>query len=228
MTENGIKSWAEADRPREKMMKSGAAALSDAELLAILIRNGIGTTTALDLAREVLLTAQNDLTRLARNGISPLSSISGMGPVKAITIHAALELGRRCRMAEVREKKKISNSTDAYSFFDPLLRDLEHEEFWIILLNRANMVIDLRMISKGGVAGTVVDPKIVFHEALQVKASGIILGHNHPSTNPQPSDKDLQLTKKIKEAGRFLEIAILDHIIIAGSSFYSFADEGTL
>lgn len=228
MTENGIKSWAEADRPREKMLKSGPSALSDAELLAILIRNGIGTTTALDLAREVLLTAQNDLTRLARNGISPLSSISGMGPVKAITIQAALELGRRCRMAEVREKKKICNSTDAYSFFDPLLRDLEHEEFWIILLNRANLVIDLRMISKGGIAGTVVDPKIVFHEALQVKASGIILGHNHPSTNPRPSDQDLQLTKKIKEAGRFLEIAILDHIIIAGSSFYSFADEGTL
>jgi DNA repair protein RadC len=151
-----------------------------------------------------------------------------MGPVKAITIQAAIELGRRCRMAEVREKKKISNSTDAYRVFDPVLRDLEHEEFWIILLNRANLLTDLRMISKGGVSGTVVDPKMIFHEALLTKSSGIILGHNHPSANPRPSEKDLQLTKKIKEAGKFLEITVLDHIIIAGSSFYSFADEGTL
>lgn len=228
MAENGIKSWAEHDRPREKMMKAGPAALSDAELLAILIRNGIGKTTALDLAREVLLSAQNDLTQLSRCGTSSLASIPGMGPVKAITIQAAIELGRRCRMAEVREKKKISNSTDAYRVFDPVLRDLEHEEFWIILLNRANLLTDLRMISKGGVSGTVVDPKMIFHEALLTKSSGIILGHNHPSANPRPSEKDLQLTKKIKEAGKFLEITVLDHIIIAGSSFYSFADEGTL
>lgn len=228
MAQSGIKSWAEADRPREKMLKSGASALSDAELLAILIRNGIGSQTALDVARAVLLSAQNDLNELARHGIAPLSAIPGIGPVKAITVQAAIELGRRCRLAEARQKKKISNSQDACMIFDPLLRDLEHEEFWVLLLNRANMVIDVRLISKGGVSGTVVDPKLVFHEALRVKASGIILSHNHPSTNPQPSDKDRQLTRKLKEAGNFLEIAVLDHIIIAGRSFYSFADEGDL
>ena len=228
MPENGIKSWAEDDRPREKMLKSGPASLSDAELIAILIRTGNSTATALDLAREILLSGQNDLQQLAMNGIPSLSNIKGIGAVKAITLHAALELGRRCRLAEVRQKAKINTSRDAFSFLEPLLRDLPHEEFWILLLNRANMVIDTRMISRGGVSGTVVDPKLIFHEALQQKASAIILGHNHPSANPNPSESDLKLTKKIKEAGHFLEISVLDHIIVAGNTFYSFADEGTL
>ena len=228
MSENGIKSWAEQDRPREKMLKSGATALSDAELIAILIRTGNGTDTALDLARQMLAAEKNELQRLAMNGIRPLSKIKGVGEVKAITIQAAIELGRRCRLAEVREKPLIRNSMDAFLLLDPLLRDLQHEEFWILLLNRANMVMDTRMISKGGISGTVVDPKLIFHEALDAKASGIILGHNHPSGNNRPSEQDLKLTQKLKEAGKFLEIAVLDHIIIAGSTFYSFADEGTL
>lgn len=228
MPEGGIKNWAEDDRPREKMLKLGASSLSDAELIAILLRTGNSSSTALDLAREILLSGQNDLQRIAMNGINPLANIKGIGKVKAITLHAALELGRRCRLAEVRQKPRISTSMDGFLLLEPLLRDLQHEEFWILLLNRANMVIDTRMISKGGVSGTVVDPKLIFHEALQQKASGIILGHNHPSANPKPSENDLKLTKKIKEAGQFLEISVLDHIIVAGNGYYSFADEGTL
>lgn len=228
MPKQSIKEWAENDRPREKLQKWGAASLSDAELIAILFRNGTSTSTALDLAREVLTTNQNDLQEIARRGVSNLSSVAGVGPVKAITLQAALELGRRCRLSETKKKDKIGNSSDAVQLLSPILRDLPHEEFWIILLNRANAVMDIRPISKGGVSGTVVDPKMIFNEALQQKASGIILSHNHPSANPNPSESDIQLTRKVKEGGKLLEIMILDHIIIAGSTFYSFADEGTL
>ncbi len=228
MQEGGIKNWAENDRPREKLLKLGAASLSDAELIAILLRTGNRASTALDLARSILQSGQNDLQRIAMNGIPPLAGIKGIGKVKAITLQAALELGRRCRQAEVRLKPKVSSSMDSFLLLEPMLRDLQHEEFWILLLNRANMLIDKRMISRGGVSGTVVDPKLIFHEALQLKASGIIMGHNHPSSNPQPSENDLKLTKKIKEAGQFLEISVLDHIIVAGNGYYSFADEGML
>lgn len=217
-----------ADRPREKMQQLGSSALSDAELIAILLRNGTAEQTAIDLARQVLAYCNNDLPELAKAGYQHLAKTKGIGPVKAITLVAAMELGRRCRSVEARKKENISCSLDAVNMLEPQLRDLSHEEFWIILLNRANHVLDIRPISKGGISGTVVDPKMIFHEALQIRASGIILSHNHPSTNPTPSESDIQLTKKLKEGGKLLEISILDHIIIAGSSFYSFADEGTL
>lgn len=223
-----IKSWAPDERPREKMQHLGASNLSDSELIAILIRNGTSGLSAIDVARTLLGTFNNDLYEMARSGWHQLSGLKGVGPAKAVTVIAAMELGRRCRLAEAKKKAKIQSSVDAVSLVEPILRDLTHEEFWIILLNRANSVIDLRPISKGGVSGTVVDPKIIFHEALQIKASALILSHNHPSANPKPSESDIRLTQKLKEGGKLLDISVLDHIIIAGSSFYSFADEGAL
>lgn len=223
-----IKEWSLNDRPREKLQLHGPTTLSDVELIAILLRNGTSRSTAVDLARELLSTGNNDLLEIARCSYQQLAKTKGIGPVKAITIVAALELGRRCRLSEARKKENIGCSLDAVNLLAPILRDLPHEEFWIILLNRANAVIGTRPISKGGISGTLVDPKMIFHEALQERASGIILSHNHPSTNPKPSESDIQLTRKLKEGGKLLEISILDHIIIAGASFYSFADEGTL
>lgn len=228
MSTFSIKNWSGQDQPREKMLKAGPSALSDAELIAILLRNGSVELNALDLAKQILADTQNDLNLLARSGVKGLSKHKGMGDVKALTLIAAIELGRRCRHAEARKLKRISSSKDAFELFAPLLSHLLHEEFWILLLNRANGIVDLKSVSRGGVSGTVADPKIIFSEALALKASGLILAHNHPSTNPKPSESDIQLTRKLKEGGRLLEIAVLDHIIIAGTSFYSFADEGTL
>jgi len=223
-----IKSWAEADRPREKLLKQGKNTLTDSELLALLIRSGSREETAVALARRILGTTSNDLTALARLSVKELSRFKGMGDVKAISIVAALELGRRRREAEALKKSKISSSADAASIFQPLLADLTHEEFWILMLDRANQVISQFNLSKGGTAGTVVDPKIIFKTAIENNASGIILCHNHPSGNNTPSDADLRLTKNLKQSGELLEIKVLDHIIIAGSAYYSFADEGTI
>lgn len=228
MTRLSIHSWAPGDRPREKFQTGGASILSDSELIAILLRNGTGRKNAIELAREIMTRCSNNLYELGKTGLHELTAIEGIGTAKAITLMAALELGRRCRMAEAMSREKITCSRDAVNLLEPLLRDLQHEEFWIILLNRANAVIDLRMISKGGVSGTVVDPKIIFNEALRMKASGLIVSHNHPSTNPKPSESDMLLTRKLCEGGKLMEISLLDHIIIAGSSFYSFADEGVL
>lgn len=228
MTQISIKNWSEQDQPREKMLHRGPSALSDAELIAILLRNGSAELNALDLARQILSAANHDLHQITRQGVKGLASHKGIGAVKALTLLAAIELGRRCRHAEARQQKRISSSKDAFELFAPLLAHLPHEEFWALLLNRANGIIDIKAISKGGVSGTVADPKIIFNEALAVKASAIIVAHNHPSANPRPSESDIQLTRKLKEGGKLLEIALLDHIIIAGSSFYSFADEGTL
>ncbi len=228
METNTIKAWAEADRPREKLLNSGRHTLSDSELLAILIRNGSRDESAVDLARKILQDAGNDLTRLSKMSVNDLSQFKGMGQVKAITIVAALELGRRRRLAEASLSPKIGSSKDVAELFAPVLSDLLYEEFWILLLNRANHVITKYQVSKGGVTGTVVDPRIIFKKSVEVMASGIILCHNHPSGNKQPSDADLTLTKKLKEGGRLLDIQVLDHIIIAGENYYSFADEGKI
>lgn len=228
MSNLSIKSWSENDRPREKLMLLGKDALSDAELLSILIRTGTATQNALEVARSVLILGNNNLADLSRLTIEDLSKVNGLGKVKAITIIAALELGRRRRTAESSNIQKIKASIDAVEIFRPHLADLSHEEFWILLLNRANNVIGKKNVSRGGLSGTLVDPKIIFKESIESRASGIILCHNHPSGNNRPSDADIRLTQKIKEGGRHLEISILDHIIIAGSSFYSFADEGLL
>jgi DNA repair protein RadC len=228
MKKSGISLWPENDRPREKLLLHGASTLGEAELIAILIRSGTKTHSAVDLAREVLKMANNDMNDLCRLSVIDLSSVKGLGKVRAISLVAAFELGRRRKRNTSSEKVKITGSKDAVNILQPVLADLSHEEFHILLLNRAHRVIGQRLISKGGISGTVVDPKLIFSGALEMKASAVILSHNHPSGNTKPSEADIQLTRKLKEGGLSLEISVLDHIIIAGSSFYSFADEGLL
>ena len=223
-----IKNWAEDDRPREKLLLKGKNALSDAELLTLLLGTGNRLESAVDVAKGILREVKDNLVELSRLGINDLTGFKGIGKAKAIIIIAALELGRRRNEAEVITKDKIANSTDAYHIFRSTISDLPYEEFWIILLNKANRVIRKCIISEGGVSGTVVDPKKIFKIALDNHASSIILGHNHPSGNIQPSDADHKITKKIKEAGIMLDVAVLDHLIIGDDSYYSFADEGTL
>ncbi|MFI5220009.1 MAG: DNA repair protein RadC [Bacteroidia bacterium] len=229
METGGIKGWAEADRPREKLLKQGRHTLTDSELLAILVRTGTKNETAVDVAKNILSQCNNDLAELSKLSVSDLMKKSkGMGEVKAITIIAALELGRRRREADGLKRKSITTSKDAFEILHPHLSDLVHEEFFVLMLNRANDVIRKHEISKGGVAGTVVDPKLIFTAALEHRASNIILCHNHPSGHTKPSPEDIKLTKKLTEAGKMMEINVLDHIIIAGNSYYSFADEGLM
>jgi DNA repair protein RadC len=223
-----INNWAEEDRPREKLLLKGRAALSDAELLAILIGSGTITESAVDVAKNVLHLAGNDLNELAKLSIKDLTKAKGIGEARAITIVSALELGRRRKETEPVKKPKITCSKDIYELIRPDLIDLPVEEFWVILLNRANMVMRKVKISEGGVAGTVADPKVIFKAALEQLASAIILVHNHPSGNLSPSQADRDLTKKIKEAGHLLEIPVLDHIIFTDHQYLSFADEGWL
>ena len=223
-----IKSWSPDDRPREKLILKGKAALSDAELIAILLGSGTSSLSAVELAKKVLQPAGNNLHELARHTVKDLIKIKGIGEAKALTIVAALELGRRRKEIEGNQKPKIAGSRDAYDILKADLLDISHEEFWIVLLNRANRVIKKSQISQGGVAGTVADPKIIFKLALEELASGIILAHNHPSGNLTANQSDLDLTKKIKDAGKLLDIQVLDHIIVAGQKYFSFADEGLM
>ncbi len=223
-----ILSWAEEDRPREKLLLKGKAALSDAELIAILIGSGTRSLSAVDVAKMILAKANNNLNELARFSVNDLKKIKGIGEAKAIAIVSALELGRRRKESEVMEKFKISCSNDIYQLIKPDLMDLPKEEFWVLLLNRANRLIKKERISSGGVSGTVADPKIIFKAALEQYASSIILVHNHPSGNLTPSKADLDLTNKMKGAGQLLEIPVLDHIIFGDHGYLSFADEGLL
>lgn len=224
-----IKSWAEEDRPREKLVLKGKHSLSNAELLAILIGSGSRNESAVELCKRIMSeAAQDDLIDLGKLSVKDLQKFKGIGEAKAITIVAALELGRRREGAEIREKTLIAGSGEVVKIFHPLLVDLPHEEFWMLLMNRANKIISKEKISTGGVSGTVVDPKIIFRRALEMSASGIILCHNHPSGNPKPSQADIDLTKKLKRGGDELEISVLDHIIIAENKFFSFADEGMM
>ncbi|MGC1241774.1 MAG: DNA repair protein RadC [Chryseosolibacter sp.] len=223
-----IKSWSPEDRPREKLLSKGTPALSDAELVAILLGTGTTSTSAVELAKRVLQTVDNKLHDLARLSAKDLTKIKGIGEAKAISIVAALELGRRRNDGDSEEKPRIASSRDGFALLKAHLQDIHHEEFWIILLNRANRVIKKHQISQGGVAGTVADPKIIFKLALSELASGIILAHNHPSGNLTASQADIDLTKKIREAGKLLEIQVLDHLIVAGQKYFSFADEGML
>jgi len=223
-----IKQWAEEDRPREKLMLKGKSALSDAELIAILIGSGTASLSAVDVAKLILQKAENNLNQLARFTLKDLKTIKGIGEAKAITIMSALELGRRRKETEIFQKPKITSSKDAYDVIKADLLDLEYEEFWVLLLNRANQVIKKERISAGGVSGTVADPKIIFKKALDELASGIILVHNHPSGNLNPSQADIQLTTKVKEGGKLLDISVLDHLIFANQGYFSFADEGRM
>lgn len=223
-----ILSWAEEDRPREKLLLKGKAALSEAELIAILIGSGTRSLSAVDVAKQILGEAANNLNELARFSVKDLKKIKGIGEAKAISIVSALELGRRRKEEEFKEKVKITCSNDIYQLMKPDLMDLPKEEFWVILLNRANRLIKKEQISSGGVSGTVADPKIIFKAALDQYASSIILVHNHPSGNLKPSQADIKLTNKMKEAGNLLEIPVLDHVIFSDQNYLSFADEGLL
>jgi DNA repair protein RadC len=223
-----IKTWAEEDRPREKLLLKGKAALSDAELLGILIGSGIRNMTAVDLAKLILQSNSNNLNQLAKLSVKDLSKFKGIGEAKAITIVSALELGRRRKKDSFLTRPTITCSNDAYQVLQTHMLDLSHEEFWIIILNRANQVIKVERISSGGVAGTVADPKMIFKTALEHLASAIILSHNHPSGNLKPSQADKDLTVKLREAGKYLDIPVLDHVIFTDKGYLSFADEGLL
>ncbi|CAN5492120.1 DNA repair protein RadC [soil metagenome] len=223
-----ILKWAEEDRPREKLLLKGKSALSDAELIGILIGSGTRSMSAVDLSRIILKEVNNNLNELAKLNVHDLQKFKGIGEAKAISIVSALELGRRRKDSEPQKKPGITCSRDVYDLMKPELMDQPHEEFWVILLNRANMVLKKKSISSGGISGTVADPKIIFKVALENGASALILVHNHPSGNLKPSEADTRLTKKLKEAGQLLEIPVLDHLIFTDSAYLSFADEGLL
>lgn len=223
-----IRNWAEDERPREKLLLKGKNVLSDAELLAILIGSGNNEESAVDLCKRILASVEGNLVELSKMNVRELSEFKGIGEAKALSIIAALELGRRRRAAEPLQKQGITTSNDAYDIVQGLIGDSHYEQFWIILLNRANKVIRKINISDGGMAGTVADPKRIFKMALENNAASIILAHNHPSGNLKPSDEDIKLTRKLKQAGEMLDISVLDHIIAGDNGYFSFADEGMI
>jgi DNA repair protein RadC len=223
-----ITEWSLDDRPREKLLLKGDKALSDAELIAILIGSGSRSESAVDLAKRILQQNKNNLNQLARRSINELQKFKGIGEAKAISIVAALELGRRRRLEKALEVSKISSSKDAFEQMQAFLGDLNHEEFWVIYLNNSNKVLQKKMMGKGGFTGTLVDIRLVFKYAMEESATSIILSHNHPSGKLKPSQSDIELTKKIREAGKILDIQVLDHLIIAENSYFSFADEGMM
>ncbi len=226
--EPNILSWAEEDRPREKLLLKGRTVLSDAELIAILIGSGTKSMSAVTLSKQILASVKNDLNSLAKLSVKDLKEFNGIGEAKAISIIGALELGRRRKASSPLIKPQIRSSEDAYNSMASELMDQPTEQFWVIMLNRSNKVIHKRSISLGGVSGTVADPKVIFKKALDDLASGIILVHNHPSGNKKPSQADLDLTKKLQNSGKLLEIPVLDHIIFTDNGYFSFADEGLL
>jgi len=223
-----IRQWPPEDKPREKLILKGKSALSDAELISLLLGSGTRSSNSVELGKRILVMADNNLHHLARMTIKDLLKIKGIGKVKAMSIVAALELGRRRKELDTGEKPRVTKSQDAFEMLKPNLMDLQHEEFWLLLLNRANRLIKKCMISQGGVAGTVADPKIIFKAALEALACGIILAHNHPSGNLTASQADIDLTKKLAAGAKLLEIQVLDHIILAGQKYFSFADEGLI
>lgn len=223
-----IKEWALDDRPREKMMSKGVASLSDAELMAILIGSGTKNETAVGIAQRILSSANNNLNELGKFSLKDLTKIKGIGQAKGITIMAALELGRRRKTSEAINRKQITSSNDVIELFQPLLADLPHEEFWVLLLNRANKIIERVRISEGGFTATIVDIRKIMRTALDHQAIGIVLCHNHPSGNNNPSDDDQRITQKLKQAASTLDITLLDHVIITDQKCFSFADNNLL
>ena len=223
-----IKQWAKDDRPREKLLAKGAAVLSNSELLAILILNGSGGKSAVELAQDVLKLGKDNLNELGKLSIKELTKIKGIGEAKAITIAAAMELGRRRQATASIEKTVVSSSADVATYLQTSLRDYKHEVFAVIFLNRANKINDFKIISEGGITGTVADPRIILKKALEQDAVSLILCHNHPSGSLKPSRADEELTLKIKEAAKYFDIKVLDHLIVSDDGYYSFADEGIL
>jgi|SRR5687767_1803889 len=223
-----IKHWSVADQPREKLLHLGAKTLSEAELIAILMRVGTRNKSAVDVAKDLMSQHEHSLASLAKLTVHELMKIKGIGEAKAVSIAAALELGRRRVAEQPVQKSQISTSMDAYDLIHSRMRDLTREEFWIILLDRRSKVIAIEEIHVGGMSAMVVDPKIIFQKALERKASSVILSHNHPSGSPSPSIEDIRLTEKVKLAGSYIDIKVLDHIIIGEGAYYSFADEGKI
>ena len=223
-----IKDWSEDDQPREKLLYKGKNALSDAELLAILIGSGSRNESAVDLCKRILQQNSNRLDQLAKQSIQQLIQFKGIGEAKAITIVAALELSKRLQLSEIRELTKIGSSADVCKLMQPLIGDLPHEEFWVLLLNNSNKVVHKLQLSKGGLTQTIVDVRLIFKTALEHLATALILVHNHPSGQLNPSGADKDITQKIKLAGNSLDIKLLDHLIITQNDYFSFADEGIL
>jgi len=227
-TSFSIKNWNQDDQPREKLLYKGKSALSDAELVAILIGSGNREESAVALCKRILASADNNLSELGKLTIKQLMAFKGIGEAKAITIAAALELGRRRRGEEALEKKKITSSASVFELMQPIIGELEHEEFWIIYLNNSNKVIHKNQLSKGGITGTLVDVRLVLKNALETGATALILAHNHPSGTLKPSEADKQITQKLKGAALSLDIKVLDHLIITEKDYFSFADESLL
>ena len=225
---HALTTWAVEERPREKVMANGIQYLSDSELLAILLGSGTRNQTAVELARCILRGSGNSLQELGRQSIGELVRIKGVGPAKAISLLAAMEIGRRRAGMQHVEKIAVKSSETVFKLFHPLMGDLEHEEFWLLMLNRANRVLGRYKVSQGGLSGTVIDTRIILKKALDTLASSIIVCHNHPSGNMQPSDADVKITGKLKKAAEMLEIKLLDHVIIADKTYFSFADEGLI
>jgi len=223
-----ITEWAPEDRPREKLLTKGIQSLSDAELIAILIGSGSKNETAVELSKRILAGVSNNLNELGKLTVSALQQYKGIGEAKAISIVAAMELGKRRKISEIIEKKQVDSSKDIFELFNSVIGDLLYEEFWVVFLNRSNKIMSKLKISQGGVSGTVIDNRIVLKNALDRLASGIIICHNNPSGNKQPSTSDVDITKKLAEAGKLMEINVLDHIIIANNTYFSFADEGLI
>jgi DNA repair protein RadC len=227
-TSFSIKNWSDDDKPREKLVHKGRSVLSDAELIAILIGSGSRSESAVELSKRILASVDNNLNDLGRLSIKQLMAFKGIGEAKAVSIAAALEVGRRRRGEDAIKVDKIGSSRDVYHLLHPILGDLEHEEFWILFLNNSNKVLHKAQLSKGGITGTLVDVRLVMKQTLELGAVAIILAHNHPSGTLRPSTADKQITQKIKIASETLDVKVLDHIIITQKSYYSFADEKIL
>ncbi|RPG29138.1 JAB domain-containing protein [Flagellimonas sp.] len=223
-----IKNWADDDRPREKLVQKGSFVLSDAELIAILIGSGSRNESAVELSKRILASVNHNLNELGNLSVNQLMRFKGIGEAKAVTIAAALEMGRRRRMEDTTKITKIKSSHDAFELLYPLIGELQHEEFWIVYLNNSNKVVHKAQLSKGGITGTLVDVRLVLKQALELGAVGIILAHNHPSGTLRPSTADKQITQKLKVASEALDIKILDHLILARHQYLSFADKGIL
>lgn len=227
-TSFSIKNWSEDDRPREKLLHKGRTVLTDAELIAILIGSGNRSESAVSLSKRILASSQNNLGHLGKLSVAQLMKFKGIGQAKAVSIVAAMEIGRRRKNENTIEKRKITSSTIAFELLQPLMGELPHEEFYIMYLNNSHKVITTSQLSKGGITGTIVDIRLVLRKALEVSATALILAHNHPSGNLKPSEADISLTKKIKTAAESIDIKVLDHLILTENSFYSFADNHTL
>ncbi|MDP2161805.1 MAG: DNA repair protein RadC [Flavobacterium sp.] len=227
-TNFSIKYWAEDDKPREKLALKGRTALSDAELLAILIGSGSRNESAVELSKKILASVQNNLNALGKMSIKQLMAFKGIGEAKAISIIAATELSRRRKSEQAIELSKITSSKVVFDIMQPIIGELPHEEFWVLFLNNSNKVIRKEQLSKGGITGTVVDIRLILKLALEHNALSIILSHNHPSGKLLPSESDIEITQRLKLAARQLELSVIDHIIVTENGYYSFADEGVL